>query len=173
MPFLGRILMPSNAVSSGELVIKDVWKHIHIRGRIVGYSANGIARMMVGGTSIDATGTCASSIVETTTNNATSVSAAGWPIAVAAITGTRFFVMDIINEAGIVKRMIGASNNNSVAAGTAPIQARFVGIWVNTSVAIQRLRLSNFDVLTGTTLSANTLTAGTTFDVWGHNDDAG
>jgi hypothetical protein len=173
MPFLGRVLMPSNAVSSGELVINDVWKHIHVRGRIVGYSGAGIARMMIGGTSIDGTGTCASSIFETATNNVTSVSAAGWPLGVAAITGTRYFTLDIINEATIVKRMIGASNNNSVSAATAPIQARFVGIWVNTSAAIQRLRLSNFDVLTGTTLSANTLTAGTTFDVWGHNDDGG
>ena len=164
--------MPANAVSSADLVIPDVWRHIHIRGFIAGYSGAAIARVLVGGTSIDSAGNYATEVEEAgAAANTTSINASGWPLAVSAITGARFFTCDIYNVAGIVKRCIGASNSNSVSAGTVPVVAQFAGIWVNTSNAIQRLRIAAFDTLTGTTLSASTLTAGTEFYAWGHNDD--
>ena len=173
MAFLGRVVMAANAVSSDELVIADSWRHIHVRIFIAGSSSAGVARLLVGGTSIDATGTYNTSLLEGATLNTTSVSAAGWPLAVATTTTARFATIDIYNVAGTVKRMVGHSSNISVTAAAITTQAALAGIWVNTAVAIQRMRLSNFDVLTGTTLSANTLTAATELYAWGHNDDGG
>ena len=173
MPFLGRIVTTSNLVTTDTLIIQDAWQHLHIRGFIAGCSGAGVARILVGSASVDVAGNYASSIFETATNNATSVSAAGWPVAVGTTTGARFFIADIYNAAATVKRMIGASNSVSVAAVTAPIQARMVGIWVDTTNQIKMINLANFDGLTGTTKSANTLTSGTQFYVWGHNDDGG
>jgi hypothetical protein len=90
---------------------------------------------------------------------------------VTATTGARYATFDIFNVAAIVKRMTGKSNSISVAAATAPTRAELSGIWVNTSVPIQAIDIANYDTLTATAVSANTLTAGSEFYVWGHNDD--
>lgn len=146
----------------------DVFKWLHIEGFISGYSGAAIGRIRPGTTTVDATGTCASSIVETVTNNATSINAAGWPVAVTGITGPRYFSMDIYNVSGVVKRMVGQSSSNSVAAATAPIGSILNGIWVNTAAPIQIFDLTSFAVLTGTA-TGQTFTAGTEFAVWGSN----
>lgn len=143
-----------------------VRKYLHIEGFISGYSGSAIGRIRPGATSADTGNNCASSITEAAVNNATAVSIPGWPTGQIAITGARFFEMDIYNVSGIVKRMHGKSNNSSVAAATAPLIDLLGGIWVNTAAPIQFVDLTSYATLIATTTS-QTFNSGTEFAVWG------
>lgn len=144
----------------------DVRKYLHIEGFISGYNSAAIGRIRPGAVAADTGNNCASYMFEQLIAATTAVSIPGWPTAQTAITGARFFEMDIYNVAGVVKRMIGRSNNNSVSAATVPLQTVMSGIWVNTAAPIQFVDLTSYASLI-TTATANTFNAGTEFAVWG------
>lgn len=146
-------------------------KYLHIEGFIAGYSGGGaIGRLRFGATTtVDTGNNYGTGIVEGATLNTTAVNIPGIPLGVTAITGPRFFTIEVFNVAGIVKRAVGRADASSVSAGTAPLNISVCGIWVNTTSQIGCVDIASYSNLTNTT-TGQQFTANTEFAVWGKDE---
>lgn len=170
--FLGQATA-STAVRTGDVTWTGTFKQLMIEYFISGYSNTAIGRVLVGPTAgISETGTTfCTALLEGTTLNTTSVSAAGWPTAVTVNNVQRHGWMFVKNVAGEVKRMTGHGNHAGTAPTTVPTMMRMDGLFNDTTNLINKARLTVYDVLTGATVSSRTFNAGTYINVWGRNDD--
>lgn len=167
--FLGRAALGAGAATVGPVTWTGSFKHLHIRLRVLGYSANGIASLQLGGATIDTGTNYAAGIMEGATSTTSSVSVTGIRVGATAITSQRFVEIDISNISNSQPKyaiLQGASGTTS--AGTAPTVTTVAGIWANTTSAINSVQFTAFNGVTGTT-TVNFAT-GTEFEVFGRNE---
>lgn len=170
--FIGQVTA-SNAVRTGTLTGLSAFKQLHFEYFVAGYSNTAIARLIVGpssGLSETATNHC-TSLIEGVTLTSTSVSVPGWPLAVTVNNVPRYGHMWVQNVASVVKRMTGIGLHAGTAATVVPLQMQFSGLMSDATNAIDRAELAVYAAITGTTISAITMNAGTYLNCWGRNDD--
>ena len=163
----------------GPLIWTGQFQQIYGEYIIGGYNGGTpVGRLLCGAASISTSsatnGNLLSEIVGTTqTNNASSVSAAGCPLAITLSAIARQGVFWIKGASGSLKQIVilGQSGNPAVATAPNLFQARSFFSDLGTNLLLQRLQLSVYDALTGTTISTNQFIATTQLWAWGRNND--
>jgi len=165
------------AVRTGTVTWTGTFAELIFECYIAGYSANGIARLIVGPTAgLSETGTTfatafLSMTPATTVAGTTSTSIPGWPLGVTAAQVIRHAWLHVHNLAADVKKMTGTCTYAGTAATTAPTILLLGGNFTDATNLINKAEIANYDALTGTTISTNTLNNGTFLNVWGRNQD--
>ncbi len=170
--FLGTI--SGSGVSVGPLIWTGQFQQIYFEYFIAGTSVATGPRLLCGSAAIaTASATNGNVLLEGVTLNSTSVSAAGCPTGVAINTLPRFGHGNISGASGAFKQILIEGQWGTPAVATAPtiFSAGSFFSDLGTNLLIQRLQLSCYDLITGTTISVNTLTAGTALWAWGRNND--
>ena len=163
----------SGAVRTGTLTWAGTFKQLRVEYFIPATTGTMIARIITGptaGPSETATTFCAS-IIEGVTLNTTSVSVPGYVTSVTVSTAARYGIMEMSNQASVVKRMTGYGNLGGTAPTTVPTQERFNGLYNNTSTLVNSISMVSYATLTATTVHTSTFNSGTYVNVWGRNDD--
>lgn len=168
--FLGSATVVGATSIVGPIKFSSVTTHIHCEAYVVGMSGTGIPSLQfgTGASAIDTAANYCASLIEGVTLNATAVSVTAIRTSVITTNVPRYIKFDIYNGAATVKRLVGQGNSSSVVAATAPTMTQIAGLWINTTGAINKIQMTAFSALTGTT--ARTLTTGSQLTCWGRND---
>jgi hypothetical protein len=168
--FLGQATA-SGTTATGTITWAGSFTQLMLEYWISGYAANGIGRICIAnsGTPSTTATTACTSLIEGVTINATSVSCAGWPVAVTLNALARYGWIFIDNASGGVKRATGHGLTGGTAPTTAPTQIRLAGMSSQTTL-IQSINMVSYNAITGNALGG-AFTAGTNITLWGRNDD--
>lgn len=163
----------SAAVRTGTITWTGTYKQLMFEYFIAGYSGGAIGRLIVGPTAgLSESGTTfCTNLIEGVTQNTTSVSVPGWPLAVTAAAVPRYGWMFVSNVATVVKRMTGHGLHSGTAPTTVPTAMKMDGLFNDTTNLINKAELAVYAAITGTAISSTTFNAGTYLNVWGRNDD--
>jgi hypothetical protein len=168
--FLGQATA-SGTTATGTISWAGQFSQLMLEYWISGYAANGIGRICIAnsGTPSTTATTACTSLIEGVTINVTSVSCAGWPVAVTLNALARYGWIFIDNQSGGVKRATGHGLTGGTAPTTPPTQIRLAGMSSQTTL-IQSLNMVSYNAITGNVLGG-AFTAGTAITLWGRNDD--
>lgn len=168
--FLGQATA-SGTTATGTISWAGQFSQLMLEYWISGYAANGIGRICIAnsGTPSTTATTACTSLIEGVTINITSVSCAGWPVAVTLNALARYGWIFIDNASGGVKRATGHGLTGGTAPTIPPTQIRLAGMSSQTTL-IQSLNMVSYNAITGNVLGG-AFTAGTNITLWGRNDD--
>jgi hypothetical protein len=168
--FLGQATA-SGTTATGNISWAGQFSQLMLEYWISGYAANGIGRICIAnsGTPSTTATTACTALIQGVTLTTTSVSCAGWPVAVTVNALPRYGWMFIDNANGGIKRMTGHGITGGTAPTAVPTMMQMGGMSSQTTL-IQVIRMVSYNAITGNVLGG-AFNAGTTIILWGRNDD--
>lgn len=170
--FLGQATA-NTAVRTGTISWTGQYTQLMFEYFIAGYSGGAIGRLIVGPASglSETAGNFCTQLIENTSQNNSSVSVPGWPLATTVAAVPRHGWVFVNNQASFVKRMEYHGASGGTAPTVAPNNNMATGLFNDTTNSVQKAELAVYNSITGATISTTTFNAGTYLNVWGRNNN--